>query len=248
MAESISKVDGVDSVVCPFASYVHSIRYGSAGETSENRLTIDFKNRQIQLPKLTPSILDQPSCIEDRLIRYVAFIAPPDYDTGSKEMHVVALSIWQHQNKDIHNIHLTMNQSDALLMMNAVSRLISTYCTQGVTRAHWFYPLVTGRVFVSNCTSARHSVNNADCCNPQKLMFFILDPESLSFFEHGFSSKPTYDLRFYKEKGPRAIDIIYVSKDLSNIHLSQGSQICIIRKNVNSKTDVEVNDVQLILF
>lgn len=243
MTDSIGEVDRVDSIICSFASSVLATTDGSAAETRENKLTVDFKNRLIRLPKLTLSIQSLPSSVDDNMIRYAAFLVLPDYDTGSQETHVVALSTWQQQNKDIHNIYLVMNRSDALIMMNAVSRLISR---QSLTKAHEFYPLVTGRVFVSNCTSTRHSENKTDCCNPQKLMFFILDPESLSLFEHGFSNKPTYDFRFYKEKGPRAIDIIFVSKDLSNIHLRQGSQICIIRKNEDSKTDKEVISVQLI--
>lgn len=226
LSELIGKVISEDSSMAfPFVEALW-FNNGSLTKSAGGKLIVDFRNGKVDLPPVAVSGSQALPGFGADSIRYAAFLNVSDYEVASSGCQVVVISAWENKDKTINNIYLSLSLSESLTLANAIARLVAQ---DSLERTKVLRPLLCGKVKVATCDTRRHT-ENGDCCDPERVMPFTADCESLGFYENKFSNCPHFDFRFYKEQGPRSIDVIMINKVHGHIQMKQGSNIYIINK------------------
>lgn len=224
--ELIQKVTSEDSSLvfpCVEALWFNN---GSLTKSAGGKLTVDFHNGRVDLPPVAVSSCQTLPVFGADSIRHAAFLNVSDCEVASSGCQVVTISAWDNTDKTIYNVYLSLSLSESLMLANAVARLVAQDSRE---RTKVLRPLLCGKVKVATCDANRHS-ENGDCCDPERVMPFTADCESLGFYENQLSNCPLFDFRFYKEQGPRSIDLIMINKAHGHIQMKQASNIYIINK------------------
>jgi hypothetical protein len=172
------------------------------------------------------------------------------------------LSLWEAlKERRIVNVYVRMSDAqNALLLINAVMRLVYEASGNNVVRTHRFAPVLSGAVKVIRCTAEQRDAADAakeaaeeglekppegepakpavppPDMPPAVEMYYILDEESLGLFDNPFSPSPTYDFRFYSEETARSIDTIYICNLTGQLEVQQEQSVCIINPSATDES------------